>query len=191
LVVHPSVPAKSVKELIGLARLSPGEISYASPGHGTIPHLTLELFASMANIRLLHVPYKGAAPAHLDLRAGRVATATIIGYIPDGKLRALAVTSARRSAAAPDIPTIAEAGLPGFDLVQWYGLLAPAGTPREIIARLHKESAAVLRTAEIRNHLGRNGGEVVSSSPEEFAAFLKTETAKMARVVKAAGIEPE
>jgi len=191
LVVHPSVPAKSVKELIALAKTRPGEILYASPGHGTIPHLTLELFASMAKVRMLHVPYKGAAPARLDLTAGRVATATIIAYVPDGKLRALGVTSARRSAAAPDIPTIAEAGLPGFELVQWYGLLAPAGTPREIVARLHKEAVGVLRATDVKDHLARNGGDVVASSPEEFTAFLKVETAKMANVVKAAGIQPE
>jgi tripartite-type tricarboxylate transporter receptor subunit TctC len=191
LVVHPSVPAKSVKDLIALAKARPGEILYASPGHGTIPHLTMELFASMANVRMVHVPYKGAAPARLDLTAGRVATATIIAYVPDGKLRALAVTSARRSAAAPDIPTISEAGLPAFELVQWYGLLAPAGTLREIIARLHKELVLVLRASDIRDHLARNGGDVVASSPEEFAAFLKAETLKMAKVVKAAGIQPE
>ena len=191
LVVHPSVPAKSVKELIALARERPGEILYGSPGHGTIPHLTIELLASMAKIRLLHVPYKGAAPARVDLTAGRVAMATIIAYVPDGKLRALGVTSARRSASAPDIPTIAESGLPGFEMVQWYGLLAPAGTPRDIIARLHGETVAVLRRADVKDHLARNGGEVVGSSPDQFAVFLKSETAKMAKVVKAAGIQPE
>ena len=191
LVVHPSVPAKSVKELIALAKARPGEILYASPGHGTIPHLTMELFATMANIRMVHVPYKGAAPARLDLTAGRVATATIIAYVPDGKLRVLAVTSARRSAAAPAVPTISEAGLPGFEMVQWYGLLAPAGTPREVIARLHKEVVVVLKGADIRDHLARNGGDVVASAPEEFAAFIKSETVKMAKVVKAAGIQPE
>ncbi len=190
LVVHPSVPAKSVKELIALAKARPGEILYASPGYGTIPHLTLELLASMAKIRMLHVPYKGAAPARIDLTAGRVATATIIAYVPDGKLLALGVTSARRSAAAPNIPTIAEPGLPGFELVQWYGLLAPAGTPREIIARLHNEAVAVLRAADIRDHLAKNGGEAVASSPEEFAAFLKAGTIKMAKLVMAAGIQP-
>ena len=191
LVVHPSVPARSVKELVALAKARPGELLYASPGHGTIPHLTMELFASMAGIRMLHVPYKGAAPARIDLTAGRVATTTIIAYVPDGKLRALGITSVRRSAAAPDIPTIAEAGLPGFELVQWYGLLAPAGTPREIIARLHKDAVAVLRAADIRDHLAKNGGEVVASSPEEFGTFLRAETAKMAKAVKAAGIQPE
>ena len=191
LVVHPSVPAKSVKELIALAKARPGELLYASPGHGTIPHLTMELFASMANIRMLHVPYKGAAPARIDLIAGRVATTTIIAYVPDGKLRALGVTSAHRSAAAPDIPTIAEAGLPGFELVQWYGLLAPAGTAREIVARLHKDAVVVLRAADIRDPLARTGGDVVASSPDEFGTFLKAETAKMANAVKAAGIQPE
>ena len=191
MVVHPSVPAKSVKELIALAKAHPGELLYASPGHGTIPHLTMELFASMARIRMVHVPYKGAAPARLDVIAGRVETTTVIAYVPDGKLRALGVTSARRSAAAPDIPTIAEAGLPGFELVQWYGLLAPAGTNREIVARLHKDSITVLHAADMKNHLAKTGGDVVASSPGEFAVFLKTEIAKMASAVKAAGIQPE
>lgn len=191
LVVHPSVPAKSVKELIALARARPGEILYASPGHGTIPHLTMELFASMARVRLAHVPYKGAGPAHIDLIAGRVATSTVIAYVPNGKLRALGVTGSRRSSAAPDIPTIAESGLPGFEMVQWYGLLAPAATSREIIARLHKEAVVVLRAPDIKENLARNGGEVAATSPEEFYAFLKAETAKMARLVKASGIEPQ
>jgi tripartite-type tricarboxylate transporter receptor subunit TctC len=191
LVVHPSVPANSVMELIALAKSRPGELLYASPGHGTIPHLTMELFASMAKIRMLHVPYKGAAPARVDLLAARVATTTIIAYVPDGKLRALGVTSAHRSAAAPDIPTISEAGLPGFELVQWYGLLAPADTSGEIIARLHKDTIAVLRTADMKEHLGKNGGEIVGSSPVGFGAFLKAETAKMANSVKAAGIQAE
>jgi tripartite-type tricarboxylate transporter receptor subunit TctC len=140
---------------------------------------------------MLHVPYKGAAPARVDLLAARVATTTIIAYVPDGKLRALGVTSARRSAAAPDIPTISEAGLPGFELVQWYGLLAPADTSGEIIARLHKDTIAVLRTADMKEHLGKNGGEIVGSSPVGFGAFLKAETAKMANAVKAAGIQAE
>jgi len=189
LVVHPSVPAKSVKELIALAKSRPGELLYASPGQGTIPHLTMELFASMAGIRMVHVPYKGAAPARLDLVAGRVSTSTVIAFVPDGKLRALGVTGSRRSAALPDLPTIAETGLPGFELVQWYGLLTPAGTSQEIIARLHREALVALRAPDIRRHLARNGGEVVGSSPKEFAAFLKAETVKMAKVAKVAGIE--
>jgi tripartite-type tricarboxylate transporter receptor subunit TctC len=191
LVVHPSVPARSVTELIALAKARPGELLYASPGHGTIPHLTMELFASMANIRMLHVPYKGAAPARLDLIAGRVATTTVIAYVPDGKLHALGVTSARRSTAAPEIPTIAEAGLPGFELVQWYGLLAPAGTSREIIARLHNQAVAAVSAGDMKDYLARNGSEAVASSPEEFAAFLRADTARMAQAVKAARIQPE
>ena len=191
LVVHPSVPAKSVKELIALAKARPNEILYASPGHGTIPHLTMELFASMAGIRLVHIPYKGAGPARLDLVAGRVATSTIIAYVPDGKLRALGVTGARRSPVAPEIPTIAEEALPGFESVQWYLLLAPARTPQPVIARLHEAAVAVLREQEIKAHLAQYGGEVVASTPQEAAAFLKAETAKMVKVVKAAGIEPQ
>jgi tripartite-type tricarboxylate transporter receptor subunit TctC len=195
-VVHPSVPAKSVKEMIALAKARPGEILYASSGQGTNPHLTMELFASMAQIRMIHVPYKGGTPAFIDLIAGRVAImatnlASIMPYVRSGKLRALGVTSARRAAAAPDIPTIAEAGLPGYESVQWYGLLAPAGTPRDIIARLHRESAVTLRVLDNRARLASDGVEVVESSPEEFAVFLKAETVKMAKVVKAAGIQPE
>jgi len=196
LVVHPSVKAKSVKELIALARARPGEILYASSGQGTNPHLTMELFASIAQIRMTHVPYKGGTPAFIDLIAGRVAImatnlASIMPHVREGKLRALGVTSARRAAAAPDIPTIAEAGLPGYESVQWYGLLAPAGTPRDIVARLHRESAATLRAPENRARLASDGIEVVASSPEEFAVFINAETVKMAKVVKAAGIQPE
>lgn len=195
-VVHPSVPAKSVKEMIALARARPGEILYASSGQGTNPHLTMELFASMAQIRMIHVPYKGGTPAFIDLIAGRVAImatnlASIMPHVRAGKLRALGVTSARRAAAAPEIPTIAEAGLPGYESVQWYGLLAPAKTPPEIIEKLHKEVVSTLRVPDNRARLASDGVEVVASSPEEFAAFLKAETVKMAKVVKAAGIQPE
>jgi tripartite-type tricarboxylate transporter receptor subunit TctC len=181
IAVHPSLPARSVKEVIALAKARPGEILYGSAGHGTNPHLTVELFASMAGIRLLHVPYKGTLPGLVDLVAGRVA----------GRLRALGVTSAARTAALPDISTIAEAGLPGYEAVQWSGLLAPAGTPREIVVKLHQESTAILRTAEARERLAADSAELVLSSPEEFAAFLKAETVKWARVAKAAGIQPE
>ena len=195
-VVHPSVPAKSVKEMIALAKARPGEILYASAGNGSNPHLTMELFASMAQIRLVHVPYKGGTPAFIDLIAGRVAImatnlSSIMPHVRAGKLRALGVTSARRSAAAPDIPTIAETGLPGFEAVQWYGLLAPAKTPRQIIEKLHKEVVSILRAPDTTARLASDGAEVVASSPEEFAAFLKAETVKMAKVVKAAGIQPE
>lgn len=197
IVIHPSLPAKSVKEFIAFARARPGEILYASAGHGTNPHLAIELFASMAKIRMVHVPYKGSLPGIVDLLAGRVAlTATssmsnLIPHVRTGRMRPLGVTAATRTQALPDVPTVAEAGLPGYEAVQWSGLLAPAGTPREIISTLHKEVVAILHTPEARERLANIGTEVVGSSPEEFAAFMKTETVKWAKVAKAAGIQPE
>jgi tripartite-type tricarboxylate transporter receptor subunit TctC len=197
IVIHPSLPAKSLKEFIAFARARPGEILYASAGHGTNPHLTIELFASMAQIRMVHVPYKGSLPGIVDLLAGRVALsatasmANLIPHVRSGRLRALGVTTAKRTQALPDTPTIAEAGLPGYESVQWSGLLAPAGTPREIVTALHKEVIAILHTPEARERLAGIGTEMVGSTPEEFAAFIKSETAKWAKVAKAAGIEPE
>ncbi len=196
MVVHPVVPAKTVKEMIAFAKARPGEVLYASAGVGTGPHLVMELFSIMAQIRMVHVPYKGATPGVIDLIAGQVAIMapgmiTGIPHVRAGKLRALGVTSTRRVAAAPDIPTIAEGGLPGYEAVVWYGLLAPAGTPQEIIARLRKESVAVLRAPDSKERIARDGAEAVASSPEEFAAFIKAETVKWAKVAKAAGIKPE
>ncbi len=197
LVVHPSLPAKSVKEMIALAKARPGEIQYASAGHGTNPHLTMELFASMAKIKLVHVPYKGDAPAISDLLGGHVmvmasiASPQVVAYVRAGKMRALGVTTATRTQALPDVPTVAEEGLPGYESMQWVGLLAPAGTPREIIARLHKEAIAILRRSETKERFASFGSEVVASSPEEFAVFLKAEIVKWAKVAKAAGIQPE
>jgi tripartite-type tricarboxylate transporter receptor subunit TctC len=195
MVVHPSVPAKSVKEMIALAKQRPGQIAFASSGLGTIPHLAMELFAHMANVRMIHVPYKGGSGV-IDVMAGNVAIMAsnmlqALPYARAGRLRMLGVTTARRSPAAPEIPTVAEGGLPGYEAVQWYGLLAPAGTPREIISRLHKESAAVLQTEESRQRLAADGADVVANSPDEFGAFMRTETAKWAKVVRAAGIQPE
>jgi tripartite-type tricarboxylate transporter receptor subunit TctC len=197
VVIHPALPAKSLKEFIALAKARPGEIIYASAGHGTNPHLTIELLASMANIRMLHVPYKGSLPGIVDLLAGRVAlTATssmsnVVPHVHAGKLRPLGVTTRARISTLPDVPTIAEAGLPGYESVQWSGLLAPAGTPREIITTLHREVVAIVRSAEGRDRLAKIGTEVVGSSPDEFAAFLQSETVKWAKVAKAAGIQPE
>jgi tripartite-type tricarboxylate transporter receptor subunit TctC len=193
IVVHPSLPAQTVKEFIALAKARPGELQYAASGHGTLPHLTMELLANMAQIRLLNVPYKGPAPGIIDLLAGRLA-ATISGptslvtHMRAGKMRALGVTTIARIAALPDVPTIAEAGVPGFEAVQWVGLLVRSGTPREIIARLHKETTAILRTPEVKDRLTADGNEVVAGTPEEFGALIKAEIVKWARVVKAAGI---
>ena len=195
MVVHPSVPVKSVKEMIALAKARPDQILYASGGNGTNSHLATALFVSMAQIRMLHVPYKGSTPGVIDLIAGNVAMttnsmSTLMPHVRAGKLRALGVASARRVAAAPDLPTIAEAGLPGYESVQWSGLLAPAGTPPEIIARLHKETVAIVSAPDVKKRLAGDGSEVVANSPDEFAVFIKAELVKWAAVVKATGIEP-
>lgn len=196
LVTHPSLPVKSVKELIVFAKARPGQINFASAGVGTNPHLSMELFLSMAGLKMVHVPYKGSGQGIVDLVAGHVSvmtpsTLTGLPHIKAGRLRGLGVTSAKRAARAPDIPTIAEAGLPGYEAVQWFGALAPAGTPREIINRVHGEIAKLLQVAEIRERLLSDGAEPVGSSPQEFAAFIRAETVKWAKVVKAAGIKPE
>ena len=197
MVIHPSLPAKSVKEFIAFARARPGEVMYASAGVGTNPHLTIELFASMANIRMLHVPYKGSLPGIVDLIAGRVAMsasasmANIVPHVQSGRLRALGVTTLKRVATLPDVPTIAEAGIPGYESVQWSGLLAPAGTPREIISMLNKEAVAIVTSPEGRARMAKIGTEIVGSSPEEFSAFIRSETVKWAKVAQAAGIKPE
>ncbi len=197
IAVHPSVPARSVNELVTLAKARPGELNYAAGGHGTLPHLTMELFASRVQIRLINVPYKGGLPGIIDVLAGRIpliATSNVslmIPHVRSGKLRALGVTTAARIQPLPDVPTIAEGGLSGFEAVQWNGLLARAGTPREIITRLHKEATAILRMPEAMERLRSDGSEVVASSPEEFAAFIKAEIVKWAKVAKAAGIELE
>ncbi len=196
LIVHPSVPVKSVKEMISLARARPGELLFGSGGHGTHSHLAVVLFASMARIDMLHVAYKGGTPSLIDLMAGNIALTasgvfTAMPYVRAGRVRVLGVTGASRVPMAPEIPTVAESGLPGYESVQWYGLLAPAGTPRDIIVRLHKETVAVLRLPASRERVTADGAEVVASSPEEFAAFLREETLKWARIVKIAGIQPE
>jgi tripartite-type tricarboxylate transporter receptor subunit TctC len=197
IVLHPSVPAKSVKELIALAAAHPGEILYGSSGHGTNPHLVIELFASMARIRLTHVPYKGTLPGLIETLAGRVAMiatssmSLLVPHVRSGRLRALGITTAARSPALPDIPTIAEAGVPGYEAVQWSGLLAPAGTPQDVINRLHKEVTAILRAPDVRDRLTADSAEIVAGTPAEFSEFLKAELVKWANVVKAAGIKPE
>lgn len=195
IVIHASLPVKNVKEMIAFAKARPGEILYASAGHGTNPHLTMELFASMAGIKLVHVPYKGSPPGIVDLVGGRVAMiatsslSVVLPHVKSGRLRALGVTTSRRVPMLPEIPTIAESGVPGYEAVQWAGLVAPAGTPRAIIDKLHKESTAILRDNTER--LAGEGFVVVASTPEEFAAFMKSETTKWGLVAKAAGVQPE
>ncbi len=196
LVAHPSLPVKTVKELIAFAKARPGQLNFASAGLGTSPHLSMELFLSMTKLKMVHVPYKGSGPGVVDLVAGHVPLMmpnmlSALPHIKTGRLRALGVTSARRAAGAPDIPTIAEAGVPGYEAVQWYGVLAPAGTPRAIVTRLHAQIVRVLQLPEIRQRFSTDGAEAVGSSPEEFTAFIRAETAKWAQVIKAAGIRPE
>lgn len=196
LVVHPSIPVKTVKELIWFAQARPGELNFASAGAGTGPHLCMELFLSMAGLKMVHIPYKGSAPAMIDLLAGQVATmtATMLTGLPHartGRLRALGVTGVSRNAAAPEVPTIAEAGVPGYEAVQWYGLLAPAQTPKDIIIRLNREMTAILQLPDVRDRFAADGGDASPTSPEEFARYIRSETEKWARVAKTAGIKPE
>ena len=195
-VVHPSLPARTVRQLIDLAKARPGELAYGSSGVGASSHLTVELFLLMSGTRMLHVPYKGPTPAVIDLLAGRVAlaapsTIATINHVRSGRLRALGVTTAKRVAALPDIPTIAESGVPGYESVSWFGVLAPAGTPQDVIARLHRDIVEILRTADVRERFAKDGTEVVASSPQAFESYMRSERVKWARVVKAAGIKPE
>jgi tripartite-type tricarboxylate transporter receptor subunit TctC len=196
LVTHPSVPVRSVKELVAFARARPGQLQYASAGVATNPHLSFELFLSMTGTKMVHVPYKGSGQGLLDVVAGHVplmmpSVPAALPHAKSGRLRGLGVTSGKRSAAAPDVPTIAEAGVPGYEASQWFGVLAPAGTSRDIITRLHAEITRALKADDVRNRLAADGAEPVGSTPEEFAAFLRAETAKWAKVVKQAGIPPE
>lgn len=192
LLVHPSVPVKSVKELIALAKSKPGQLSYASSGNGTTPHLIMEYFKSMAGINVLHVVYKGASQAIIDTVSGRVDMmfAGMVQWpLVKGKLRALAVSSNKRSALAPDVLTVAEAGLPGFEAGVWQGVLAPAGTPKEVIVKLYAAVDKILQMPDVRKRYASVAFEPVGSTPEEFAAFIKMDIAKWAKVVKESGAQ--
>jgi tripartite-type tricarboxylate transporter receptor subunit TctC len=194
LVVHPSLPANSVKGLIALAKKHPGEINFGSSGSGTLPHLSAELFNSSSGITMVHIPYKGAGAAVTDVLAGRVPVYFMnilqsLSLIKAGKLRALGVTTPQRTPIAPEIPSIAEAGLAGYDMTNWYGMLVPSRTPRDVIARLNAEVVRILRLPELRNRLADDGMTVVASTPGEFSEFLTREIAKLARVIEAAGIK--
>jgi tripartite-type tricarboxylate transporter receptor subunit TctC len=193
LVVNPTVPAKSVRELIDLARAKPGSLNFASGSTGSTGHLAGELFKTMAGVDMVHIPYKGAAPATTDLLAGQVQLmfdnlANALPNVKAGRLRALAVTTLNRSPAVPDLPTIAESGLPGFDLTTWFGVLVPAGTPAEIVDRLNAEIVRALDARDMRARLEKMGAEPpTNNTPERFAAFIRVEAEKYAKVVKASG----
>ncbi|HEX2824743.1 MAG TPA: tripartite tricarboxylate transporter substrate binding protein [Burkholderiales bacterium] len=195
-VIHPSVPAKNLAEFITFARSKPKQIVYASAGAGAPSHLAVELFSTMAKIQMIHVPYKGMAPGMTDLLGGQVQLAfpTISAGIPhirSGKLRALGVTTAKRSPAAPDVPTIAEAALPGFEASNWYGMVAPGKTPPELVRKIHDDLAKVLASPDVREKFINQGMEATSITPEAFQAHIRSEIAKWAKVVKASGARPE
>ncbi|MDO8595163.1 MAG: tripartite tricarboxylate transporter substrate-binding protein, partial [Sulfuricaulis sp.] len=196
-VVHPSVPAKSVRELIALMKAQPGKLNTATSGIGSGGHLAAELFKSMAGVKMTFVPYKGGSLAYVDLIGGQVdlmftSPTPTLSYAQAGKLRVLATTGAKRSPAAPDLPTIAEAGgLPGYEAGLWYGVVAPAGTPREIIGRLNAEITKALQFPDVRDPLAAQAVETVSSTPEEFATHIKSEIAKWAKVIKDANIRAD
>lgn len=192
LIVHPSLPVKSVKDLVALARAKPGDLTFGSGGNGSTAHLSGELFRVLAKVNMVHVPFKGAPAAVIGVMTGEISLAILnlppaLPHVRSGKLKALGVSTATRSSAVPDIPTIAEAGLPGYDAGTWYGLLAPAGTPGEIIARLNAELVKGLRSAEMKKRIAAEGGDVIGGTPDEFTAVIKRDIEKWTRVVAASG----
>jgi tripartite-type tricarboxylate transporter receptor subunit TctC len=192
LVVNPSVPVNSVAELIAYAKANPGKLNFASSGNGTSIHLSGELFKVMAGVQITHIPYKGSTPALQDLLGGQVQMMfdnlpPSLPQIKAGKLRALAVTSLARAPALPDVPTLAESGLPGFEASSWFGILAPAGTPAPIVAKLNAEVAKYLATPEAKEKLAKQGANVMGGTPDDFAKHIAAETAKWAKVVKDSG----
>ena len=196
VVVHPALPVRNVKDLIALARARPGELNFASSGTGGLIHLTGEMFKQAAKVDLVHVPYKGTALFLPDLLKGQIAMAfdTLAPHLPfikAGKLRGIAVTAGTRTPLLPEVPTVAESGLPGFESVASYALLVPAGTPKDVVAYLNREAIAALQAADLRDRLSTAGIDPAGSSPEELDRIIRAEIAKWARVIKSAGITPE
>ncbi len=196
LVVHPSLPVRTVKDLVALAKARSGSINYASAGNGSPGHLAAEYFKTVAKIDLVHIPYKGAVPAMMDVIAGQASlyfTAPIVAqqYVKSGRLRQIAVTTAQRFPLLPDVPAVAEAGYPLYDMTSWWGLLAPTGVARDIVARLHAETIKILDTPEMKERLAGQGAVVVTNTPEQFAAYIKAEIANWSRIVREAGARLE
>ena len=192
LVVHPSAGVSTVAELLALAKAKPGSLSYGTAGNGTPPHMTGELFKAYTGVNIQHIPYKGGAPAIVDLVGGQIPimfdnVPPLLPHVRAGRIKALAVTSLQRISVLPDVPTLHELGLKDFDAVGWNGLLAPAGTPREIVSRLHTEVVKVLAIPEVRDGLTSQGADIVGNTPEQFSAWIKTEVKKWADVVKVSG----
>ncbi len=196
LVVHPSIPAQSVQQLIAYAKAHPGKLNYASNGNGSSSHLAAVMFANLADVDMVHIPYKGLAPALTDLLSGQdqLMFSSVVAILPQvraGKLRALAVTSRKRMALLPDMPTIAESGLPAYETSSWYGILAPAGTRPEIVRRLHDEIVKVLQQDDVRQALAREGAEPVGNTPEEFTEFIRAEGQRLGAVIKSGKVPLE
>lgn len=196
LIVHPALPASSVKELIALAKAKPGELTFGSGGNGSTAHLSGEMFRAMAGINIVHVPFKGSPAAVIGVISGQIAIAfpnipPALPHVRSGKLKALAVTTAKRSAAVPDLPTVAESGLPGYEATAWFGVFAPAATPPQIVARLNAAIVKIVHLRDVRDRLAAEGAEAVGNTPEQFAQIVKNDIAKWAKVVKASGARPE
>jgi len=194
VAVNPAVAAKSVQELVALAKAKPGTLSYATPGLGSAQHLTGEMIQAQAGIQLVHVPYKGAGQSIPDVIGGQVPVGiygllTINQQAKAGKIRVLAVTTPKRASTAPGLPTLAESGFPGFDTSLWFGLVAPAATPKEIIAKIHDDTVAVLRLPDVQERIAAQGGDIVGNTPAEFAAFIAAESAKYAKIIRQAGVK--
>ena len=192
VVVHPSVPAKNAKELIALAKAHPNQLRHGSTGSGSPHHLAGELFKTMAGVKMIHVPYKGASPAIVDVVAGHIevyfgAMVSVLPHVKSGRLRPLGVTSLKRASAMPDLPTLDEQGLKGFETGSWFGVAAPAATPREIITKLHGEIVRIIKLPEVNERIASEGAEFIGNTPEEFTEFLKTEIVKWGKVVKLSG----
>ena len=196
MVVNAGSPITSIKELIAAAKSKPGTLTFASAGIGSSGHVAGELLNQAAGVNITHVPYKGASPAMIDLRGGRVtflatSLASAAQFVKDGKIKGIATTGLKRARLMPDVPTVAESGVPGFEVASWHGMLAPAKVPREVIARLNREIVAILDKPEVRDALLSEGGDITPGTPEEFAVFLKSEAQKWAKVIKQAGITAE
>ena len=196
LVAHPSLPARSVRALIALARSQPNAISYSSGGSGGQTHLPMELFAKIAGVRMVHVPYKGVGPAVVALLSGEVATGLssippVLPHVKSGKLRALGITSAQRYKGLPDVPTMAEDGVPGYDVSVWYGVVMPGATPREIVSRVHADLVHILAQPELNSRLSADAGEVVAGTPEAFGAYIKSELARWTKVIAETGAKAD
>jgi tripartite-type tricarboxylate transporter receptor subunit TctC len=194
LLVDPKLPVHNVKELVALAKSKPGQLAYASGGSGSFPHLAMALFQSMTGIDVIHVPYKGSAPALTDLMGGQVAMIfdnTALTYVKSGRIRALAVTTKDRLSVMPDVPTLQEAGVPGYELAAWQGVIAPAGTPRPVVDQLNANIVKLLHEPETIKRLTGDGGQIITSTPDQFAAYIKSEIGRFAKIVKESGAKVE